>query len=391
MNRTGIALAVAAGVGGVALNVFARKTVLRRYPWDLVGMAAGLVGTELSVPSAAAQLAATGTAAALGAHRSRIGAAALAVSAGAAVGLAALQKPATEARRHLQGALDEVLGRGEVELWAPTPALPQKFRRREFIAAEGVNYTEDQLLDVWRKPGITGAPVLIQVHGGSWTGGDRRQQNLPLLAHLADNGWVCVAIDYRLGPKNRWPAQIVDVKRAIAWVRANIERYGGDPAFVAITGGSAGGHLAGLAALTGNDPAFQPGFEDADTAIQAGALLYGVYDLSAHNDDGSTGLRDHIHRVMIDDEPESPTFQDASPIHRVGPDSPPLLVIHGNRDEIVSVNQAREFATHAREIGAPIGYAELPYAHHAYDMLPTARSVATAHAVEQFLSHLAKR
>jgi acetyl esterase/lipase len=391
VSRTGIALAVAAGVGGVALNVIARKAPWRRHPWHLVGMAAGVVGTELPVPSAAAQLAATGVAAALGAHRSGIGAAALAVSAGAAAGLAALHKPAADTRRHLQGALDEVLGRGAVELWAPTPALPGRFRRAEFIAAEGIHYTEGQALDVWRKAGVTGAPVLIQVHGGSWTGGDRRQQNLPLLAHLADSGWVCVAVDYRLGPKNRWPAQIVDVKRAIAWVRANIERYGGDPSFIAITGGSAGGHLAGLAAVTGNDPAFQPGFPDADTSVQAGVLLYGVYDLSAHNDDGSTGLRDHVRRVMIDDEPGSAAFRAASPIHRVGPDSPPLLVIHGDRDEIVSVNQAREFATRARELGAPVGYAELPYAHHAFDALASARTAATVRAVELFLSRLAKR
>ena len=391
MNRTGIALAVAAGLGGVALNVIARRSPWRHYPWYLPGLAAGIVGTELSVPSSAAQLAATGAAAALGAGRSKIGAAALAVSAGAAIGLAALQKPANDTRRHLQGAVDEALGRGAVELQAPTPLVPQRFRRAEFIAAEGVRYSEDQVLDVWRKPGVTGAPVLIQVHGGSWTGGDRRQQNLPLLAHLADRGWVCVAIDYRLGPKNRWPAQIVDVKRAIAWVRADIERHGGDPSFIAITGGSAGGHLAGLAALTGNDPAFQPGFEDADTSVQAGALLYGVYDLSAYNDDGTGALRSHIRRVMIDDDPDSPAFRDASPIHRIGPDSPPLLVVHGDRDEIVSVNQAREFATRARELGAPFGYAELPYAHHSYDAVASARTLATAHAVEQFLSYLAKR
>jgi acetyl esterase/lipase len=68
-----------------------------------------------------------------------------------------------------------------------------------------------------------------------------------------------------------------------------------------------------------------------------------------------------------------------------------LLVVHGDRDEIVSVNQAREFATRARELGSPFGYAELPYAHHAFDAVAGARTVATAHAVEQFLSYLAKK
>ncbi len=86
------------------------------------------------------------------------------------------------------------------------------------------------------------------------------------MSHLAARGWICVSIGYRVSPMHTWPDHIVDVKRALAWVKENIAHYGGDPDFVAITGGSAGGHLSTLAALTPNDPAFQPGFEDADTS-----------------------------------------------------------------------------------------------------------------------------
>ena len=92
---------------------------------------------------------------------------------------------------------------------------------------------------------------------------------------MAAKGWVCVAINYRLAPRDPWPAHIVDVKRAIAWVKDNIADYGGDPDYLAITGGSAGGHLAALAALTPGDPAFQPGFEDADTSVRAAVPFYG--------------------------------------------------------------------------------------------------------------------
>ena len=70
------------------------------------------------------------------------------------------------------------------------------------------------------------------------------------MSHLAELGWVCVSINYRLSPKQSWPDHIVDVKRAIAWVEDNIADYGGDPEFIAVTGGSAGGHLSALAALT---------------------------------------------------------------------------------------------------------------------------------------------
>ena len=87
------------------------------------------------------------------------------------------------------------------------------------------------------------------------------------MAHLAERGWVCVTANYRLSPRATWPDQIVDVKRALAWTKANIANHGGDPGFVVITGGSAGGHLCALAALTVNVSEFQPGFEGADTSV----------------------------------------------------------------------------------------------------------------------------
>ena len=86
--------------------------------------------------------------------------------------------------------------------------------------------------------------MLLQVHGGGWTLGSKDAQGIPLMQRMAERGWVCVAINYRLAPRDAFPAQIIDVKKAIAWVKEHIEEYGGDPSYVVITGGSAGGHLA---------------------------------------------------------------------------------------------------------------------------------------------------
>ena len=94
------------------------------------------------------------------------------------------------------------------------------------------------------------------------------------------HGWVGFNIDYRLSPAATFPDHLVDVKRAIAWVREHAAEYGADPDFVCLTGGSAGGHLCALAALTADDPAYQPGFEDADTSVAAAVPFYGVYDLT---------------------------------------------------------------------------------------------------------------
>jgi len=127
------------------------------------------------------------------------------------------------------------------------------------------------LLDIYHphEPREGGFPVLLQVHGGAWMIGEKEQQAKPLMYHLAERGWLCVAINYRLSPRAAFPAHIIDVKKAIAWIREHIAEYGGNPDFIAITGGSAGGHLSSLAALTPNRPEWQPGFEDVDTPLQS--------------------------------------------------------------------------------------------------------------------------
>jgi BD-FAE len=127
-------------------------------------------------------------------------------------------------------------------------------------------------------------PVLVEIHGGGWIAGDRRLEARPLMAHMAALGWVCVSVDYRVGKSAKWPDQIIDVKTALAWVREQVADYGGDPDFVAITGGSAGGHLAALAALTGEDEDYPPQSGTA-APIRACVPFYGPYDF-----DNSLGL-----------------------------------------------------------------------------------------------------
>ena len=87
---------------------------------------------------------------------------------------------------------------------------------------------------------------------------------------------MCVSANYRLRPA-RFPDQVVDAKRVIAWLRSEGRAHGADPSVVLVVGGSAGGHVAMMCALTGNDPRFQPGFEDLDTRIAGAIALYGYY------------------------------------------------------------------------------------------------------------------
>ncbi|HEX3779383.1 MAG TPA: alpha/beta hydrolase [Pseudonocardiaceae bacterium] len=401
MRRAGTVLAVGAGLTGVVVNVFARRAPWRRYPWYLPGLVAGLAGTEFAGPVAGAQVVAGALATAFGARRGRLGFAGLAVTAATSAGLYQLRRSSTDASiAELNGALADALGADRTTLGRPKSRIFARQPRARYLVAEDVAYGTDspaQVLDIWRRPDLprtAAAGVLVMVHGGSWVGGGKRMASPQLLAELAERGWVCVSVDYRLGPDNRWPSPIVDVKKAIAWVRANIADHGGDPGFIAVSGGSAGGHLAALAALSANDPAFQPGFPEADTAVQAAALLYGVYDLTARNDDGSTRLRDYVRKVLFDADlvDDTATWHAASPSWRSRADPPPMFVVHGDRDEIVTVSQARRFVDAVRlACREPFGYAELPYAHHAFDMVRSARAMATVEAVCQFLDVMRDR
>jgi acetyl esterase/lipase len=179
------------------------------------------------------------------------------------------------------------------------------------------------------------------------------------------------------------------VKQAIAWIKASIAAHGGDPAFIAVTGGSAGGHLSALAALTPNDPAFQPGFEAADTTVQAAVPLYGVYDVADVRGTGHNGFIAWWEKYVMttlraDDEA---TWYAASPVTRVGPHAPPFFVIHGAHDTLVPVEQARWFVEKLREASRnPVAYAELPYAQHGFDMVSSTRTHHALRAIERFLT-----
>jgi acetyl esterase/lipase len=242
---------------------------------------------------------------------------------------------------------------------------------------------------------VVGAPVLLFVHGGAWVFGSKKRQGLPMLFELASRGWVCVTCNYGLSPRATWPDHIVDVKRAVAWTRANASAYGGDPGrFLAIAGNSAGGHLAALAALTPNEPALQPGFEDADTTVDACVSLYGVLEMTGDAElAGSQGraLRSLLERSVI----KAPfadarsTYESASPICRIWPGAPPFLVLHGTKDTLVPVAVARAFVdAFARGTTAPLAYVELPWAQHAFDVLCSPRCTATTEGIAGFLDAL---
>jgi acetyl esterase/lipase len=213
---------------------------------------------------------------------------------------------------------------------------------------------------------------------------------------MAQQGWICVSVNYRLAPKYKFPTQIVDVKRAIAWVHENIKEYGGDSSYVVITGGSAGGHLAALAALTPGLADYQPGFEEADTSVSACVPFYGVYDLAGITEErAAVEMRDSFLGPRVfgkDPKTDLEDFVRASPLSHVAAKTPDFFIIHGANDTVVSVKQARSFVKALKEkTDASVTYAELPGTQHAFEVFSSIRSQHTIAAVSRWLQwHRAK-
>src|SRR5262249_25157588 len=206
---------------------------------------------------------------------------------------------------------------------------PQVERVRNIAFSEGPGYRLG--LDVYRhRDHPTGCPTLLQVHGGGWVVGSKNEQGLPLMVHMASRGWVCVSADYRLSPRATFPDPLLDLKRALRWIREEGVAYGVDPDFVVVTGGSAGGHPAPLVALTASARASQPGFEDVDTSVRACVAFYGVYDFTdRHGIWPHRGLarllRRQVMKAALDEARDA--YEQASPMSRVGAHAPPFFVI----------------------------------------------------------------
>jgi acetyl esterase/lipase len=380
---------------------------IRPLPGFEVGIpsfAAGWLTGELA-PHVLAVTAADAATHAVGKRRSPLG---LALAATSMAGLGFLIKQSRKVQTEAEDALVEGIGADYIEQLEsePTPAelatpwrqllFPFRMRNTAVKVEKNITYNDHGrrgLLDVYTPAeGVPegGAPVLLQVHGGGWTIGNKDQQGIPLMQHLAAKGWVCVAINYRLSPRDAFPAHMIDVKQAIAWIKDNIAAYGGDPDYIAITGGSAGGHLVALAALTPGDKDWQPGFEDADTSVQVAVPHYGIYDFA-----GSTGLKNAVkmrdrflaRRILQTTWSEQPElFEAASPILRITPDAPDFFVVHGAYDTLVPVDQARLFVEKLRQTSKrTVVYAELSGAQHAFDVFPSIRSAHLVRAIDRYL------
>ncbi len=274
-------------------------------------------------------------------------------------------------------------------------ALQLPFHPRDMQLIRNLTYgpAPRHRLDVWRQSTTpTGAPVILYLHGGAWTFGDKREQGRPMLHEFVRRGWIVVTSNYRLAPTHPWPAQIEDATRVLGWIKKNVATYGGDPARVVVAGGSAGGHLAALLALTSTDPTWRP--RDvagvADWSVRGALSFYGVLEMTGDETYWrglGAGLRGLLERRIVQ-RPylgNEALYEALSPYHRLHEGAPAFLVVQGVNDTLVDVQVARSFVERFLEVAsAPIYYVELPCTQHAFDVTASPRTSATTRAAIAF-------
>jgi len=229
-----------------------------------------------------------------------------------------------------------------------------------------------------RDPADPPSPAVVWIHGGGWmdgTKGEARAQQI--CGALASAGYVCASVDYRLGPGS-WPANLLDCKNAVRFLRAHAADYNIDADRVAVMGGSAGGHLALMVGLTAGESALEPQAPYPGISDMVGAVgdFYGPSDLptlqAADAQGSALGRRaanaDPTAMLGGDDKAAPGVWRAASPVNHVGADSPPVLIVHGTADRLVDFAQSSELDKVLTQNGVAHEFVALDHVGHSFDL-----------------------
>lgn len=260
--------------------------------------------------------------------------------------------------------------------WAQQPAPPVApegvvVERDVAYLPEGRAETADLYLPA-NRPAGTRSPAVVIIHGGGWTGGKRnasREWNIGTT--LAKNGYVGMSIDYLLATDAApsWPQNIYDCKTAVRWLRANAERWQVDADHIGVIGGSAGGHLTALLAVSGPQVGLDPPgpYGEFSCAVQCAVPMYGAAEV---------GDSPHALRMLGKSRAAAPElYRLASPAQHVDSSDPPFLILHGTADNQVPVEQSEILARALQQAGVEHELVILEGAPHSFDLQPKQRDL----------------
>jgi len=234
-------------------------------------------------------------------------------------------------------------------------------------------------LDIYKPATVDGKlPLVVWIHGGAWRGGSKK--NCPLL-FLTEHGYAVASIDYRLSQEAIFPAQIEDCKAAIRFLRANAVKYSIDADHIGVAGDSAGGHLVALLGTSGGARELEGKVGNhlaVSSAVQCVVDYYGPTDMLK--------FKDQPVWPKVDD-PKSPLCQlmggklmdkqdlvtKANPITYVSKNAPPFLIIHGNADNTVPINQSELLVAALKQAGADVTFEVVKGGGHGFNPEQTRR------------------
>jgi len=228
-----------------------------------------------------------------------------------------------------------------VDPLAPAATNPTKLGKIERDVTYSVTDGVALKMDIYYPEVAEGTvPAVLYVHGGGWTKGDKRSgAGASEIPELISHGYLVAAINYRLAPQYKFPAQIEDVKCAVRFLRANAANYGIDPDHIGAWGGSAGGHLVALLGVTDATADFEGngGYADQSSRVQAVVDMFGPSDLTVAFEGANTRL---LEQVFGTTDHNSDIVKQASPVTWVSSDDPPFLILHGEKDTLVPPSQS---------------------------------------------------
>ncbi len=236
-------------------------------------------------------------------------------------------------------------------------------KRRSVKIVKNIRYSEKKhlFLDLYipQSRHSLKRPLVIFIHGGGWNKGSRKRGKKTGM-WLAKSGFLAASIDYTKSTQAPFPAACKDVKTAIRYFRHHADRWGLDPERIGLMGNSAGAHLAVFAA-TNHDPRYETGeaWPGVTSRVQAVVAKYGPYDYSVQN---AGELVQAFLGAAPDENPD--VYREASPITHVSADDPPLLLIHGEKDRVVSIKHSERMFQAYRKVGAPVEFIRVKNAGH---------------------------
>lgn len=222
----------------------------------------------------------------------------------------------------------------------------------------------DLHLDVY-EPGDLGAqtrPAIVLIHGGAWSSFDKSTM-LGMGQFLARSGFVAFAVDYRLlkGDENRWPAQLDDVQRAVRWIRKNAGKYGVDPDHIGAFGHSAGAQLAALLGMEDTRDNSDAALKKYSSRVQAVVDVSGPADFTTMKDPEGVKFLTAFLGAEYSKKPE--LWQDASPAFHISKKDAPFLIVHGEKDQDVPIDQAQELYDKLHAAGVQVKFLKIDDVH----------------------------